>query len=193
MDRRTRTEGRLVHDFSASNLLAAFEEMATILHRDGDSGRIYIAGGAAMLLAHGSVRATEDVDASIDAGHGAVTLAAHEVARRHGWAKSWLNEQATAYMPPPEHRRGSVVFDHPALEVVAATKDHLLAMKVRAARITDKSDVERLLVSCGCNSVEQVEVLVMDVFGEALRTRQRLWLEGVLDSMQRPTSTDTGE
>ena len=166
--------------FSASALVAAFEEMASILQQDGARGRIYVAGGAAMLLGHDSDRATEDVDAFIDDGHGAVTRAAQEVARRNGWARSWLNEQATTYMPVPERRRGSVVFDHPALKVIAATREHMLAMKVRAARNTDKTDVEQLLLGCGFNTVGQVEALVVEVFGDGLGDRQRRWLENVL-------------
>lgn len=167
--------------FSESDLLAAFGELANILERDGEQGRIYIAGGAAMLLAHGSDRTTRDIDASIDEGHGAVTRAIREVAQRRGWPTSWLNEQATAYMPPPDNRRGSVVYDHPALKVVAASKEHMLAMKARAARLSDAIDVRRLLADCGIVSVERVDLLVLNVFGETLGDRQRRWLESILE------------
>lgn len=170
-------------DFSIPGLLAAFGELATILQRDGERGRIYVAGGAAMVLAHESDRLTRDIDASIDDGHGAVTRAAHEIAQRHRWPRSWLNEQATGYMPVPQQRRGTVVFDHPALKVVAASKEHLLAMKARAARIADKTDVQRLLSDCEYETVEQVDALVSDVFGEGLEDRQRLWLQSVFEEL----------
>ena len=167
-------------EFSTESLIAAFGEMAKILDRERQRGRIYIAGGAAMLLAHDSEKTTRDVDASIDESHGAVTRAAREVAHRHGWATSWLNEQATSYFPPEASRRGSVVFDHPALKVVAASAEHMLAMKARAARATDKTDVEQLIAACGFESADEVDALATDVFGEGLGERQRMWIAGIL-------------
>lgn len=177
-------------DFSKPGMLAAFGELATILQRDGERGRIYVAGGAAMMLAHESDRLTRDIDASIDDGHGAVTRAAHQIAQRHRWPRSWLNEQATAYMPAPKQRRGTVVFDHPSLKVVAASKEHLLAMKARAARTADKGDVEQLLSDCEYETVEQVDALVTDVFGEGLGDRQCLWLQTVLDELHHVEPAD---
>ena len=35
-------------------------------------------------------------------------------------------------------RRGAVIFDHPALKVIAATSEHMLAMKTKAARPADR-------------------------------------------------------
>lgn len=40
-----------MQDFSASDLLAALDELATVLQQNRSRGRIYVAGGAAMLLA----------------------------------------------------------------------------------------------------------------------------------------------
>lgn len=174
--------------FSAGDLLEVFDELAAILSRNGEHGRIYVAGGAAMILAAGADRTTKDIDASIDDGHGAVTRAAHTMARRRKWNSSWLNEQASAYMPPQDRRRGTVIFDHPALKVIAASKEHLLAMKVRAARATDRPDVEQLLASCGYDTVEKVEALVIDVFGDGLRDRNRLWLARILEGSQEQDS-----
>ena len=45
------------------------------------------------------------------------------------------------FMPRPPQRRGAVVFDHPALIVMAATSEHMLAMKAKAARPTDRGDI----------------------------------------------------
>lgn len=104
---------------------------------------------------------------------------------------AWLLAQRTSdcLHASPRSPPRSLVFDHPALKVVAASKEHMLAMKTRAARATDKGDVERLLAACGYDTVEQVDALVADVFGEGLGERQRLWLESVVGGLQR-TSED---
>lgn len=125
--------------FSETGLREALSELASVLQEQGELARIYVAGGAAMILANKCDRLTRDIDAWIEHGHSPVMEATRQIAKRRGWPSTWINEQATAYMPPPKKRRGNVVFDHPALKVIAASTDHLLAMKARAygSRFTD--------------------------------------------------------
>lgn len=54
--------------------------------------------------------------------------------------------KATGYMPRPDQRHGTAIFDHPALTAVAATAEHMLAMMVKAARPAARQDVEALLL-----------------------------------------------
>ena len=170
--------------FSASELQEALSELAVILQRRGKRARIYVAGGAAMILANKSDKLTRDIDAWIEEGYGAVMDAAQQIAGQRGWPSTWINEQATTYTPPPEKRRGTVVYDHPSLKVIAANNDHLLAMKARAARSVDESDVEQLLRECGYSTVEQVESLVQNVFSdEGLGERQKQWMGAVIDRL----------
>ena len=170
--------------FSASELQEALSELAVNLQQRGKRARIYVAGGAAMILANKSDRLTRDIGAWIEEGYGAVMDAAQQIARQRGWPSTWINEQATTYMPPPDKRRGTVVHDHPSLKVIAPSNDHLLAMKARAARSVDESDVEQLLRECGYSTVEQVESLVQNVFpDEGLGERQKQWLGAVIDRL----------
>lgn len=150
--------------FAADDLKDALSALAANLARRGERARIYVAGGAAMILANQADRLTRDIYAWIEEGYGPVMEAAQQIAEERGWPRTWINEQATPYMPPPPERRGAVVFDHPALKVIAAGNDHLLAMKARAARPVDESDVEQLLRDCGYNTVRQVETLARGVF-----------------------------
>ena len=127
-------------------------------------------------------QADRDIDAAIIDGHGSVIRAVQEIARARGWPTTWLNEQATPYMPPAPDHHAQVVLDHPALKVLVASPLHMLAMKVRAARSTDVDDVRRLLHTTGLSTVEEVELVVESVFpGEPLGGRRRRWLEDLLE------------
>lgn len=164
-----------------ADIRAALTELAERLARRGAFGQLYVVGGAAMVLVHGAGHSTRDIDAAIVDGYGAVTEEAALVARAHGWPSTWINEQATAYMPPPELRRGETVLDHPGLLVTAASAEHMLAMKARAARRTDVSDVRRLIARTGIGTVSEIAELVETVFaGEPLDDRQRNWLQAVI-------------
>lgn len=86
-------------ELSRHDLLDALGEVAAILHSRGQRGRVYVVGGAAMMLAHSVNRATQDIDVAIEHGYSAVTDAARIVAEQRGWPRSWFNEGATVYMP----------------------------------------------------------------------------------------------
>lgn len=173
--------GRLGEMLTETQLRAALSELAERLRARGATGRIYIVGGAAMALAYDSDKLTRDIDAAIIEGHGSVIEAVRDIARARGWPSTWLNEQATPYLPTAPDRHSNVVFDHPALKVMAASPEHLLAMKVRAARSSDVTDVRQLLARTGLSDAGQVEALVESVFpDERLGERQRRWLEDLL-------------
>ena len=111
-----------------------FEELADELARARVRACIYIIGGAAMTMAYQRDRAPHEVGARIDDGHQAVLTAVSTIARRHGLPTTWLNEQATAYLPSAPDQRAPVVFDSPHLVITGASAEHLLAMKLEAAR-----------------------------------------------------------
>jgi len=158
-----------------TELLDALSEVATILASRGVSARVYIVGGAAMSLAYDATRVTRDIDGVILDGHGALMDAVQSVARSRGLPGSWLNEQASAYIPSDADPRGRVVFDHPSLRVIAASPERLLAMKVRAARRTDITDIENLASLTGCESAAAVFDVVTRVFpDEPIPDRGRL-------------------
>ena len=172
-----------VQPFSAEALRSALESLAGRLARRDAHARLYIVGGAAMILAHDAPHATRDIDAAIDGDYQAVTDAVLAIARERDWPTTWLNEQATPYMPPPHRRETVTVLDHPNLHVAAATANQMLAMKARAARRTDIGDVRRLVAATGIGTVEGVEQLVAAAFGaKTLDHRRRLWLSEVLNS-----------
>lgn len=168
---------------SAGDIRDALDDLAQRLARRSVMARIYVAGGAAMALMYDENRLTRDVDASISAGYDEVMTAAHEMARERDWPTTWINEQATMYMPPEQDRHGAIAYEHPSLSVVVASAEQMIAMKARSARRTDESDLRRLLARQGIGAAEGVDEIVARVFpGEQLGPRQARWVEAIVRS-----------
>jgi hypothetical protein len=166
--------------FDQDELTHAFTLLAERLKQRHVVGHVHVIDGAAMLLAYDSPVITRDVDA-VFAPDGPVLEAAHDVAKQMDWPRSWLNNQASSYMSrtPGE---GATVFDHPYLQVVATPPDHLLAMKVLAARsIRDREDIELLLDRLEITSPATVWDTVARFFPDTeLPQRSRLLIEDLL-------------
>jgi len=173
---------------NADELRAALDATADHLRGQNVTARVYIVGGAAIALAYDGDRVTRDIDGLILEGHGPLTEAVRVVGRQLGLPGSWLNEQASAYLPTSQDRRGIVVFDNPSLRVIAASADRLLAMKVRSARQTDLADIILLTDHLGLRTPEDVFAVVRTVFpDDPVPERGRLIVEDLL--AESPTSS----
>ena len=130
-------------------LRRAFDGLSLQLAARDVKAHIYVVGGAAMILAHRSTRATRDVDALAIDRRDDVLEAAGEVAREQGLTLDWLNDAVrTAPWPTPRpDSRAAVVYDSPHLAVTGASAEHLLAMKVRAGRPADIDDINSLFAA----------------------------------------------
>ena len=163
-------------------LRRAFELLAKHLKRRGVVGEVHVFGGAAMVLAFNSRQATRDVDA-VFAPDTHVLEAAREVAIELGLPKSWLNNQASSYVSGVAGR-GTPVFDHANLRVMVTPIEHLLAMKVRAARaVRDADDIRVLLKELRITKMSQVIAVVNKYFAnEALSVRSSQLLEDIFST-----------
>jgi hypothetical protein len=104
------------------------------------------------------------------------------VADELGLPRWWLNEQASVYIAPGGDVGASRVFDHPGLRVLAASPEHLLAMKVLAGRRRDTADIRILIEHLQLKTAAEVLALCADVFPEEeVPPRARLILEGIFD------------
>ncbi|MGW0433761.1 DUF6036 family nucleotidyltransferase [Micromonospora sp. NPDC003197] len=138
-------------------------------------------GGAAMALAYDARRATRDIDAVLQP-HGIVLDEAQAAADELGLPHWWLNEQASAYVAPGGDPAAPRVFDHPGLRVAAASPEHLLAMKVLAARRRDAEDIRFLVEHLNLHSTDEVLRLCAEIFPEEeVPGRARLVLDDVFD------------
>ena len=90
---------------SKLELIELLDTLARRLRRKRAFAKIYVIGGACMALAYGEARTTDDIDARIDAGHGALTDAVREIATERNLPTGWLNEQATTAIPRTPDRR----------------------------------------------------------------------------------------
>ncbi|WFE57166.1 DUF6036 family nucleotidyltransferase [Micromonospora sp. WMMD712] len=160
----------------------AFRRLGDRLARRGMVADLYIFGGAAMALAYDARRATRDIDAVFHP-HGVVLDEARAVADELGLPHWWLNEQASAYVAPGGDAAAPRVFDHPGLRVAAASAEHLLAMKVLAARRRDAEDIRFLVDHLRLTRAEEVLDLCAEIFPEEeVPGRARLVLDDVFDS-----------
>jgi predicted nucleotidyltransferase len=101
---------------------------------------LFIVGGAAMALAYDAKRVTRDVDATF-IPHGVVLEEARNVADAMGLPPWWLNEQASAYVSMQNDAGKREVVDHPGIRVMAASPEHVFAVKAFAARSRDEDDL----------------------------------------------------
>lgn len=141
----------------------ALEELNAALQRLGVRADLYVFGGAAMVLAYGADRPTRDIDAKFEP-HGPVIQAAQEIAERLGLPRSWLNDQASVYLSRQADSGQAPVFDRSHLRVQAASAEHLLAMKVLAAREHDLADLRLLIDRLGLRSADDAEAITRRFF-----------------------------
>lgn len=146
-----------------AELERAFTALGERLVRRNVVADVFIVGGAAMALAYDSARVTRDVDAMF-VPHGVVLEEAAHVADDLGLPRWWLNEQASVYISgktDPGKRR---VFDHPGLRVMAASPDHIFAMKALAARTRDVDDLRSLAKIIGIESADAALQICTDFY-----------------------------
>jgi Nucleotidyltransferase of unknown function (DUF6036) len=162
-------------------LLELLGTLATRLKTRGVRASVYVIGGAAISLVFDSRCATRYIDAVVLDGDGPLMEEVQRLGRERGLPGSWLNEQAAMYVSRRNDEHKAVVFDHPNLAVAAASPEHLLAMKLRAARASDAADVRLLLGVLGIESVDGASGVLEDVFPDTtLSDRARLLVEDIL-------------
>jgi hypothetical protein len=147
-------------------MIAALSAVGEELERRGVAAKLYIVGGAVMVLAHDSRDATFDVDGDFYPRDSVVEVAA-DVARLQGLPDDWLNAAANGFIPVFKSPNWQPLYRFGSLEVLAADDRTMLAMKIRASRgRRDEPDIALLLQRCGITSVEQAVALYEEYFPE---------------------------
>lgn len=158
----------------------AFKALSAKLEKSGLHADIYIVGGAAMAMAFDARRATRDVDA-LFVPHGKVLEAAQEVAREMRLPRSWLNDQASVYMPA-DRSGAQLVFSSKSLTVQAANPEQLLAMKILSSRERDREDITFLIAHLDLHTPDSALAVATKVFPqETVPVRAVKMLQEILE------------
>ena len=140
------TNGRKL---SKSDLVEIFSRIDTLLAERNTFDEIVIGGGSAMAFLKAS-RSTEDVDLLSGELGDVSASAADRVADEMGLTGKWLNHDASRYadLSIPEFS-SMTVFAGSHLIVLCPDTEHLLAMKLLAARDKDLEDAAWLAKEIG--------------------------------------------
>jgi hypothetical protein len=141
--------------FGRDALLDAFDQIGRAAVLAGTKLQIAVYGGSALMLASNFRFATEDVDVSA-LEHplpGWLAAVVHEIAEKNHWQDNWFNDGVVVHLSPLADR----AVDHlefgtfprdgvPGLAVSVPSAEYLLALKLKAARVTDplRGETERL-------------------------------------------------
>lgn len=157
-------------------VMRALTSLDLRLQRRRLTADVFVFGGAAMVLGFDARPATRDLDA-VWQPHTAVLEEAWAVAEELGLPRSWLNEQASTYLPSGVRSGDAVAFHGAALRVTLASAELLLAMKVRAGRRGDLADIALLAARLGMSTADEVIAHAESVFDEQVAERQRMVVE----------------
>jgi hypothetical protein len=149
-----------------SELIEALSEVGRGLERRGVTARLYVVGGALMVLAHNSRDATMDVDGDFYP-RDVVIEVAREVAEHRGLPADWLNAAASGFIPVFKSPDWRPLYQFGSLEILGADNRTMLAMKIRASRgRRDEPDIAFLLKACGITTVTEAFALYEEYFPE---------------------------
>src|ERR1700692_78833 len=163
--------------FGRDALLDAFDQIGRAAVRAGTKLQIAVYGGSALMLASNFRFATEDVDVSelehpLPEWLGAIV---HQIARKNGGHDDWCNDgvafplSALADRAHDHLEYGTFPRDGtpPGLAVSVPSAEYLLALKLKAFRVTDpiRGEAERLemlnlMQVVGISTPEQAIILL---------------------------------
>ncbi|GHD82961.1 hypothetical protein CLV85_2167 [Salinibacterium amurskyense] len=160
------------------DIITGLRELIAELRAEGEVAGIRLVGGAALSLRYFDRGTTQDLD-SLHVRPGsdaAVASAAARVAQRHDWDPTWLNFEVTKVDALPTLGRAvewDTIYDRDDIVIQVASKEALLAMKLRANRPgRDTRDIRLLLSLCEISSLEDADELYEDFYpGDSLDPR----------------------
>ena len=184
--------------FDRGALLDAFDRIGRAAALAGTKLQIAVYGGSALMLASNFRFATEDVDVS-ELEHplpGWLATVVDEIAKENGWLSDWFNDGVAFHLSPLADR----ALDHlefgtfprdgtpPGLAVSVPSAEYLLALKLKAARVTDplrgeteRLDILNLMQVVGISTVEDAIALLGRYFpvSAASSEKQRFLLKNM--------------
>ena len=184
--------------FGRDALLDAFDRIGRAAALAGTKLQIAVYGGSALMLASNFRFATEDVDISKleRPWPGWLAAVVHEIARENHWQDDWFNDGVAFHLSSLADRAadhlefGTFPRDSapPGLVVSVPSAEYLLALKLKAARITDpirgeteRLDILNLMQVVGISTIEDAIALLRRYFpvSAASSEKQRFLLKNM--------------
>ncbi|MDJ1113407.1 hypothetical protein [Microbacterium dauci] len=170
-------------------IIAGLRDLVSELRSAGEVAGIRLVGGAALSLRYFDRRTTQDLDSlHVQPGSdAAVAAAAARVALAHEWAPDWLNFNVARVDAVPSFGRRPVewitIFDDHGIVIQVASKEALLAMKLRASRPgRDTDDIRQLLALCEIGTLDAAESHYDDFYpGDGLSDRAVAMVTRILE------------
>jgi hypothetical protein len=167
--------------FDRDSLLDAFDQIGHAAVQAGTRLQIAVYGGSALMLASNFRFATEDVDIADIGGQWPDWLSevVQRIANQKNWSATWLNDAVSFHLSPlAQAERDLRAFgtfprlgEHVGLCVLVPTAKYMLALKLKALRISDfekgqqdMADVAHLLQVLGLTQVEQAIGILAEFF-----------------------------
>jgi hypothetical protein len=181
-----------------ADIVDGLRDLANELTAAREVAGIRLVGGAALALLYFERGTTQDLDAlHVHPGSDqAVADAGAQVARRRDWDPEWLNFAVTGADALPTLGRSvewTTIHDSGGVVIQVASKESLLAMKLRANRPgRDTRDIRQLLALCGIATLAEAESFYEDFYpGDLLPERavgmvQRILADGPLTVPESP-------
>jgi len=196
--------------FGRDALLDAFDQIGHAAASAGTKLQIAVYGGSALMLASNFRFATEDVDVS-QLEHplpGWLAVVVDKIAEENGWQDEWFNDGVAFHLSSlADHALDHLEFGTfprddtpPGLVVSVPSAEYLLALKLKAARVTDpvrgeteRLDILNLMKVVGISTAEEAIALLGRYFpvSAASSEKQRFLLnnmnrEGGIDAPKYP-------
>jgi hypothetical protein len=155
-----------VSDLNRDEMESALTDLADQLNARNVKAKIYLVGGAVMVLAFDARFATGDIDGAVYPTDDVLAVAA-EIGERRGLGAEWLNNSAQQFIPIFKEPNWQPILKAGNVEIVAADERSMLAMKMRAGRGSrDRPDISFLVKRCGITSVAEALELYEEFFPE---------------------------
>ncbi len=178
-------------ELSKTKVIALLRELGERLAARGIHAEMYVVGGAAMALAYDVTRLTRDLDAIFVPKMTVYEEAAKMAEYHKDLDPNWLNDAVKGLLPSHYDREARTAYNSEGIDVSVASPEHLLAMKVQAAREErDSSDILILCKELNVRSIDQVLDIAEDVYGPGrLQPKSRFMVQQLLQD-KLPQSID---
>tara|TARA_R110002051_G_scaffold42450_3_gene87213 strand:- start:2004 stop:2579 length:576 start_codon:yes stop_codon:yes gene_type:complete len=167
------------------DIITGLRELIAELRAEGEVAGIRLVGGAALSLRYFDRGTTQDLDSLHVRPGSDAAVASARVAQRHDWDPTWLNFEVTKADALPTLGRAvewDTIYDRDDIVIQVASKEALLAMKLRANRPgRDTRDIRLLLSLCEISSLDDADELYEDFYpGDSLDPRAVAMVTAIL-------------